>query len=170
VPRSKHGGSRQVPINSVVRAMLFDLSLRRQRPADPTEPVLPRRYTEASKFFPKVVERAQGTLRESGQDPSRLDGYTWHGNRHTFASRLVMGGMDLRTVQELGGWKTLKMVARYAHLSPAHLHAAVERLATGAPTEQSVQQTVGAATELERNFNAEVTGSGGVRSKCPMRL
>lgn len=28
VPRSKHGGSRQVPINSVVRAVLFDLSLR----------------------------------------------------------------------------------------------------------------------------------------------
>jgi len=49
-------------------------------------------------------------------------------NRHSFASRLVMAGVDLRTVQELGGWKTLGMVQRYAHLAPSHLQAAVERL------------------------------------------
>jgi site-specific recombinase XerD len=39
-----------------------------------------------------------------------------------------MAGVDLRTVQELGGWKSLKMVQRYVHLSPGHLLAAVERL------------------------------------------
>ena len=39
-----------------------------------------------------------------------LEGYVWHSNRHTFASRLVMAGVDLRTVQELGGWKTAAMV------------------------------------------------------------
>jgi site-specific recombinase XerD len=39
-----------------------------------------------------------------------------------------MAGVDPRTVQELGGWKTLGMVQRYAHLSPNHLAAAVERL------------------------------------------
>ncbi len=47
-----------------------------------------------------------------------LDGVTWHALRHTFASRLVAAGVDLRTVQELGGWRTLSMVQRYAHLSP----------------------------------------------------
>lgn len=29
---------------------------------------------------------------------SRLDGFTWHGNRHTFASRLAMAGADLLTI------------------------------------------------------------------------
>ena len=53
---------------------------------------------------------------------------TPHTLRHTFASRLVMAGVDLRTVQELGGWQTLAMVERYAHLSPAHKAQAVERL------------------------------------------
>ena len=49
--------------------------------------------------------------------------------RHTFASRLAMAGVDLRTIQELGGWKTLSMVQRYAHLSPSHKAEAVERIA-----------------------------------------
>jgi site-specific recombinase XerD len=50
------------------------------------------------------------------------------GTSGRFASRLVMAGVDLRTVQELGGWKTLSMVLRYSHLAPSHLQAAVERL------------------------------------------
>jgi hypothetical protein len=33
------------------------------------------------------------------------------------------------TVQRAGGWKTQVMVQRYAHLSPDHIKAAVERLA-----------------------------------------
>ncbi|MFB3816028.1 MAG: tyrosine-type recombinase/integrase [Candidatus Methylomirabilales bacterium] len=53
-------------------------------------------------------------------------------NRHTFASRLAMAGVDLYTVQRAGGWKTAIMVQRYAHLSPDHMRAAMEKLA-GAP-------------------------------------
>ena len=40
-----------------------------------------------------------------------------------------MAGVDLYTVQRAGGWKTQVMVQRYAHLSPDHMKAAVERLA-----------------------------------------
>ena len=115
-------------MNSVVRSVLIDLGARRKRPDDPDELVFAPHYTAADKFFPKAVGRAHAALTAAEKDASRLDGYTWHGNRHTFASRLVMAGVDLRTVQELGGWQTLGMVQRYAHLAPAHLHAAVERL------------------------------------------
>ena len=48
--------------------------------------------------------------------------------RHTFASRLVMAGVDLRTVQELLGHKTILMTMRYAHLSADHRRTAVETL------------------------------------------
>jgi integrase len=85
-------------------------------------------YTQGDKFFPAAVARARKTLVADGKDTSRLDGYTWHCNRHTFASRLVMAGVDLRTVQVLGGWRTLAMVQRYSHLAPDHLRDAVERL------------------------------------------
>lgn len=52
----------------------------------------------------------------------------WHDLRHTFASRLVMAGVDMRTVQELMGHSDANMTARYAHLSPEHNTAAIERL------------------------------------------
>jgi hypothetical protein len=39
-----------------------------------------------------------------------------------------MEGVDLLTVKELGGWKDLAMVQRYAHLAPEHRRAAVEKL------------------------------------------
>ena len=54
--------------------------------------------------------------------------FTWHDLRHTFASRLVIAGVDLRTVQVLMGHKIIQMTCRYAHLAPSHTLAAVERL------------------------------------------
>jgi hypothetical protein len=51
---------------------------------------------------------------------------TWHTLQHTFASRLVMAGVDLKTVQELMGHKTIAMTARYAHLAPTHKLRALE--------------------------------------------
>jgi len=40
-----------------------------------------------------------------------------------------MAGVDIRATQELMGHKTVVMTMRYAHLAPAHLHSAVEKLA-----------------------------------------
>ena len=77
------------------------------------------------------MERAQEVLRKAAKETSRLDGYTWHCNQHTFTSRLVMAGVDLHSVQAFGGWRTLSMVQRYSHLAPAHLQDAVERLVMG---------------------------------------
>jgi integrase len=57
---------------------------------------------------------------------------TWHCNRHTFASRLMMAGEDLRTVGELLGHRTAQMTKRYAHLSVNHKQSAVERI-SGVP-------------------------------------
>jgi len=59
-----------------------------------------------------------------------LHAFRLHDPRHTFASRLAMEGVDLLTLKELGGWKTLSMVQRYAHLSPGHQRQAIERLVT----------------------------------------
>jgi len=40
-----------------------------------------------------------------------------------------MNGIEGRTLQELGRWKTPTMVMRYAHLSEKHKKSAVDKLA-----------------------------------------
>jgi integrase len=76
-------------------------------------------YKDRGKPFTKACQQAglAGT------------GVTLHTLRHTFASRLAMADVDLRTIQELGGWSSLSMVQRYAHLSARHKKQEIERIA-----------------------------------------
>jgi site-specific recombinase XerD len=65
---------------------------------------------------------------------ANLHDVTPHTLRHTFASRLAMAGVGLRTIQELGGWKEIKMVERYSHLSDQHKAEAVELISQNSTT------------------------------------
>lgn len=137
VPRSKHGETRHVPMNSRVRALLLDLATRRLPAGDASVFAEPGEAPpgKADRWFARAVSRARHVLAEQGHhaDAESLDGFTWHGLRHTFASRLAMAGVDLLTLKDLGGWKTLTMVTRYAHLMPGRLREGVERLVATAP-------------------------------------
>ena len=57
-----------------------------------------------------------------------IEDFTWYCLRHSFASRLAMAGVDLRTIADLMGHQTIQMTMRYAHLAPAHQRSAVEQL------------------------------------------
>ncbi|OXI49339.1 integrase [Burkholderia aenigmatica] len=47
--------------------------------------------------------------------------YNWHDLRHTWASVHMQRGTPLMVLKELGGWETVAMVQKYAHLAPSHL-------------------------------------------------
>jgi integrase len=145
VPLAKHGGARRVPMNDTVRDFLRAQpsrlkgtyvfpSLTGETPLDACNFV--RRV-----FLPALAKAS-------------IEGFRWHDLRHTFASRLAMAGVDLRTVQELMGHKTLAMTLRYAHLSPAHQRDAVQRL-NREPTATTTATSVQPATLASRG-GAEV--------------
>ncbi len=55
----------------------------------------------------------RNALRESG-----VKDFRFHDLRHTFASRLVMKGVDLVALKDLLGHADIKMTLRYAHSLP----------------------------------------------------
>jgi hypothetical protein len=72
---------------------------------------------------------------------AKIEGLHWHDLRHTFASRLVMAGVNLRAVQEALGHKSISMTVRYAHLSPEYQLEAVERLVPKPQETSTVEPT-----------------------------
>lgn len=109
-------GERRVHLNSAARSAVESL-LRR----NPDGSVVARR--EGGRWFEGCVKRAG------------IRHFRWHDLRHTFASRLVMAGADIRSVQELLGHKSIVMTMKYSHLSPDHQKANVERLVASSGVE-----------------------------------
>ena len=122
IPKSKNGNTRHIPLNSTHWRHFRSCS----RAPVGRGRVFVNMQGEPLKGYKHWFDPA---VREAG-----VTFFTWYCLRHTFASRLVMAGVDLRTVAELMGHKTIQMTMRYAHLAPAHKLAAVEKLAAGWPS------------------------------------
>jgi integrase len=127
IQKSKNGDTRHVPMTTTVRNILS----RFPRPLDAAGLVFPN--TEANRDLRWAKKVVPAALRAAN-----IEDFRFHDLRHTFASRLAMEGVDLLTIKELGGWKSLSMVQRYAHLSPSHRRTAIERLVTRQTTAEPI--------------------------------
>lgn len=92
-----------VPMNETLRDVLRDLPSRLKSEwvfpsATNVTPLDPKNWLREV-FRPALVK-------------ARISGLRWHDLGHTFASRLVMRGTDLRTIQELMGHETIDMTQR----------------------------------------------------------
>ena len=87
----------------------------------------------------------------------KLEGVTWHTLRHTFASRLAMSGQAEGTIAALLRHSTTGLVRRYAHLSPTHLKAAIETVASFGKPSPIRPETRQANGEEVPIFNGTVT-------------
>jgi len=113
---AKNGESRSVPMNKVLTEVLQGVRMA----ALGSESVFCNVRGKPYRSFRTAFERA---VQKAG-----LEDFTFHDLRHTFASRLVMRGVDLPTVKELLGHKTIAMTLRYTHLSSDHKQRAVSML------------------------------------------
>jgi integrase len=117
VVHTKNGEGREIPMTHTLRRMLQHL---------------PRRFASDYVFHGKtghslvdIRKRFHRALQEAG-----IEGFVFHDLRHTFASHLVMAGVDLMTVKEFLGHKDIKITLRYAHLAPDYKRSAIDRLDT----------------------------------------
>lgn len=117
---AKSGRARHVPLNSAVVEVLKAWK--------------PEHAESGSYVFPgrdggqlEEIKTAWGAVLKA----AAIDGFRFHDLRHSFASKLVMAGVDLNTVRELLGHGDIAMTLRYAHLAPEIKAAAVAKLSAG---------------------------------------
>jgi integrase len=111
---TKNDERRDVPINENLRKVLKTLSRRLDVKYLFFDPVSGKRYIDVKRSFNTACRRA------------KIKDFRFHDLRHTFALHLVMAGVDIITVKELLGHKSLSMTLRYAHLAPSHKTKAVQ--------------------------------------------
>lgn len=105
---TKNGERREIPINSVLKETFKGLERRLGIPYVFFNPETSRPYKDFKRSFSNALTK------------TKIADFRFHDLRHTFASQLVMAGIDLTTVKELLGHKTLTMTLRYSHLAPSH--------------------------------------------------
>jgi integrase len=76
----------------------------------------------------KPLYKASNKAWYAATKKAKLKGLRWHDLRHTWASWHIQNGTRIEELQKLGGWRSLQMVMRYAHLSTEHLAEAAARV------------------------------------------
>jgi len=107
---TKAGNLITCPLNSAARQLLA------QQPQD------------SQRVFP-VEPPCHHQWRRYTRRAGLPENFRFHDIRHTFASWAAMDGVDRKTLQDMGGWKTAAMIDNYVHLPVNHLVAASEKLA-----------------------------------------
>lgn len=110
---AKSGRARAVPLNEdalavLERRMKTCITYVFERP--PSKGLTPRKISQIDDRDLKRACEAVG-----------IKDFRFHDFRHTWASWHVQAGTPLMVLKELGGWETVEMVQKYAHLAKSHL-------------------------------------------------
>jgi site-specific recombinase XerD len=112
-------GEREIPLNDGMFKLLKTI---KPNSAAKTDFVFPGRNGD------KIKRKLRKDLIRVATDAGIKDLTKIHSLRHTFASHLVMKGVDLPTVQKLLGHSDIQTTMIYSHLAPDHLVDAVNKL------------------------------------------
>lgn len=126
VRRGKGGKGRVVPLSGPIRAVLQDWITRRHAPSS-VQALLLNGHDKALNGASIAMIMRRLAIRAGLPYPLPSP----HVLRHTFATRLVAEGVDIRTVQELLGHASIETTAHYLRVETPAKQEAVERLAAG---------------------------------------
>ncbi|UCH81341.1 MAG: tyrosine-type recombinase/integrase [Nitrospiraceae bacterium] len=105
----KEGKSeRMIPINDILKYTLINISRRQDVPYVFYNNTTGKPYRNISKSFANARRR------------SNIKNFHFRDLRHTFASRLIMEGVEINKVMKILGHKSLKTTLKYAHLASSH--------------------------------------------------
>jgi len=90
---TKNGDARNDPLTEARRENTYTFP----------SPAGPQRISNISAAFPRIAKRAN------------VQGARFHDFRHTFCTRHVEGGLDLITLADITGHKTLTMLRVFSH-------------------------------------------------------
>ncbi len=113
---TKNGERREIPIDETLKEVFNSMARGFESVYVFTDPNTGDPYKTIKRSFSTALKKAE------------IRDFKFHDLRHTFASQLVMNGVDITSVKELLGHKTLNMTMRYAHLAPEHKMKAVRIL------------------------------------------
>jgi len=130
--KTKNNERRVVPLNETIYEILRSLPV----------------HLHSEMVFPDINGNMLTVAFKRACRRAGISDFRFHDLRHTCASYLTMGGINLRTVQTLLGHKDLRMTMRYSHLSPEYLKEAVTTLEKGlkasvTPLEKPLQEVKG---------------------------
>jgi len=115
--RGKGGKERLAPLLPAVRQALAAW-LRVHPNRQPDAPLFVG--VKGGRLAARVAQRTMETFRAMAGLPAHA---TPHALRHSFATHLLAGGADLRSIQELLGHASLSTTQRYTSVDPAQLQA-----------------------------------------------
>jgi integrase len=125
VPDPKTGKGYKVPISTRLRAALDRLKGKKKKPTGPI--FRHRRIAKTPRLWTHTLAQMleYGCARAGVTYGRGQGGITFHGLRHTGASRMVEAGVSLRVLQAIGGWSDLRQLTRYTHPTEPAMRAAV---------------------------------------------
>ncbi len=91
-----------------------------------------------------------------------LEGFRFHDLRHNWCHQHLNAQTPLMALKELGGWKTLEMVQRYAHPNESYLKAHVNNV----HVKQVIQDEINALTILTKDVTKNSVSKKGKKSEC----
>jgi integrase len=121
---SKSGRERKIPMNAPVFDMLRGMD---------RKPEFVFMNGETGKSMGDVRTAFEGACRRAKKDPNDekdpgITGLRVHDLRHTAATRMIEGGIDIVTVSRILGHSSIQMTMRYAHPTPETMRQAVNKL------------------------------------------